>query len=122
MNTLTEGTTPGDWLLTEADDRYSRDYVTIAAGADLASGTVLGQITASGEYAPAGNGAADGTETAVAVLLNDAKAATAAVKAVVIARHARVRRGGLTFDASHDTEAKRSAAMQQLKVAGIIED
>lgn len=38
------------------------------AGAVIASGTVLGRITASGKYAPYSNVAADGTEVAVAVL------------------------------------------------------
>ncbi len=40
--------------------------------------------------------------------------------AVVIARHAEVRRGGLIFDATYDSEAKRDAAVAELKTAGII--
>jgi len=122
MTTLTEGQTPGDWLLFEENSRYSRDEVTIASGADLASGTVLGKVTASGKFVACDEAAADGSETAAGVLLNDAAAAAADVTdAVIITRHATVRRGGLTFDASFDNQTKRDAAMAELKAIGILE-
>ena len=50
MPTLTEGKTPGDFLLFEEQDHYSREEVTIAAGADLEPGTVLGMVTATEKY------------------------------------------------------------------------
>ena len=55
---------------------------TIAAGADLAAGTILGRVTASGKLAAYDSGNADGTENPVAVLLEDADAAAADVEAV----------------------------------------
>ncbi|EPX82094.1 head decoration protein [Salipiger mucosus] len=120
MPTKSEGATPGDFLLFEENDAYSRDEVTIAAGADLEPGTVLGMVTASGKYVASDEAAADGSESAVAVLVTPAAAAEADVQAVVLARHARVRRLGLTFDASYDTETKRDAAAASLKGQGIL--
>ncbi|PWE32773.1 head decoration protein [Maritimibacter sp. 55A14] len=123
MTTLTEGNTGGDFLLFEEDGHYSRDEVTIAAGADLVPGTVLGKITASGKYVRSVETAVDGSETAVAVLLTPAAAASADVTdAIAIAREARVRRGGLVWDATYDNATKRDAAVAALKAVGILTD
>ena len=48
---LTEGPHTGGFLVWEAFRDYCREVVTIAAGT-LEPGTVLGKITASGNYAP----------------------------------------------------------------------
>lgn len=123
MTTLTEGKTAGDFLLFEEDDHYSREVVTIAAGADLEPGTVLGKVTATGKFVRSVENALDGTQVAAAVLLTPAKAATADVTdAVVIIRHARVRRGGMIWDATYDTTVKRDSAMAELKTLGILAD
>ena len=55
---------------------------TIAAGADLAAGTILGRVTASGKLAAYAAGNADGSENPVGVLMEDAAAAAADVEAV----------------------------------------
>ena len=55
--------------------------VTIEAGADLVRGAVLGRITANGKYVLSATAAGDGSETAVAVLAEDAAAAAADVTA-----------------------------------------
>lgn len=123
MTTLSEPARAGDFLLFEEEHHYSRGEVTIAAGADLSPGTVLGKITASGKYTACVETASDGSETAAAVLLTPAKAASADVTdALIIARHARVKRGGLIFDASFDDTAKRDAAVAELKSVGILTD
>lgn len=44
MTSYTEPTRPGECLVSEANGSLSREAVTIAAGADLAPGTVLGRI------------------------------------------------------------------------------
>jgi hypothetical protein len=68
-------------------------------------------------------GAVDGSQTPVAVLLEAADAASADVENVlVIARHARVKRTGLVFDATIDTAPERQAAVDALKDAGILTD
>ncbi|APZ53739.1 head decoration protein [Salipiger abyssi] len=120
MAILSEGATPGDFLLFEEQDAYSREEVIIAAGADLIPGAVLGMITASKKYVASDEAAADGSEDVAAVLLTPALAAEADVPAIVLKRHARVRRGGLIFDASYDTETKRDAACAELKALGIL--
>ncbi len=123
MPTLTEPNRSGDFLLFEEDHHYSRDVVTIAASADLEPGTVLGKVTASGKFIRSVETASDGSETAAAVLLSPAKAETADVTdALVIARHARVKRHGLLFDASYDDTTKRDAAVAELASVGILTD
>jgi hypothetical protein len=119
MTTLTKGKTPGDWLMFEEGAQYSRDTRTIGSGADLGSGTVLGEVTASKKLVACNPGASDGSEVAKAVLLNPAQAETADVVGVVIARHATVRRLGLTFGAGFANQAQRDTAMEQLLAVGI---
>lgn len=119
MGTLTEGKTPGDWLMFEETNRYSRSTKTIGSGADLEPGTVLGEVTATKKLMACNPTASDGREIASAVLLNPAKAATADVKAVVVDDHAEVRRFGLTFGDGFTTSVQRDAAMEQLRTVGI---
>jgi hypothetical protein len=100
---------------------YSRDLVTIASGAGvLEIGTVLGKVTASGKYDAHADGASDGTETAVAVLVERVDATSADQPAVVVARFAEVSRLGLRWDASVNTEGKKDAAIAELRAVGII--
>ncbi|WP_170334993.1 head decoration protein [Ruegeria arenilitoris] len=120
MTTLTEGKTPGDFLLFEENSQYSRDLVTIGSGANLEPGTVLGQITATKKFVASVETANDGSEVAVAVLRTPAPAENQDVEAVIQARHTTVRRGGLTWHSSYDNEAKRDAAVAELKQQGII--
>jgi Bacteriophage lambda head decoration protein D len=119
MTTLNEGKTPGDWLFFEENGHYSREEVTLTGG-KFESGTVLGQITANKKYTISDEAASDGTETAKRILLNTTDASTADQTAVVIARHAQVRRGGLSFHTSYDTQTKRDGAMAELDTEGII--
>lgn len=55
-----------------------KESVKIAAGQNLAIGTVLGKKTSSGEYYAVDSSKSDGTQTAVAVLLIDCNATSAA--------------------------------------------
>ena len=55
---------------------------TISAGADLARGTILGRVTATGKLKAYASGNTDGSESPVAVLLEPAAAASADVVAV----------------------------------------
>jgi hypothetical protein len=69
-----------------ASDNYGPVLIpaTIVAGANLAKGTILGRITASGKLTAAAAGNTDdGSRTAVAVLMEDAAAADADVQAVI---------------------------------------
>lgn len=69
-----------------ASDNYGPVLIpgqTIAAGANLVKGTIVGRITASGKLKAAVAASADGSQVPVGVLMEDAAAASADVKAVV---------------------------------------
>src|SRR5918999_4369007 len=119
MPTLTEGRHAGGVLVWEAFRDYCRETITIAAGT-LEPGTVLGKITASGKYAAHDPAAADGSETAVAVLWDKADASTADAPAVALVRGpAIVNRHDLVF-AGSPSEAEITAAHADLLDAGIV--
>lgn len=109
MPTMTQGARTGEHIISEANGRRSRETVTIVAGNDLAAGTVLGKITASGKYAPYSDAATDGTEAAACVLYANVDASAADKEAVVHERDTEVDEAALTgLDANGkaDLEAK----------------
>jgi hypothetical protein len=59
-----------EWLRSEAPGTRSRDTatVTIAGGAGMKSGTVLGRVTATGKLKVYSDAASDGSQAAVAIL------------------------------------------------------
>lgn len=120
MTILVEGRHPGGFLVWEAFRDFCRETVTIASGADLQPGTVLGRVTASGKYAAHLNTATNGTETAVAVLWGHADAASADKLAVAVVRGpAIVNQHDLVF-AGTPSAADIAAAHAELRAAGII--
>lgn len=94
---LQQGKNTAEFLLSEGNGSISREQVVIssAAGA-LVPGTVLGKLTAGGEYVAYANGAADGSEVAAGILYAAAPDSAADQKAVIIARHAEVIESELT--------------------------
>jgi hypothetical protein len=109
----------GDWLKFEEDNLYSRDEVTVASGQSLATGTVIGIITASGKVTQLAPGASDGSENAAGVLLNAVDASAADKGGVIIARHAICSDKGLVWPGSI-TGPQKAAAINQLKALGIV--
>lgn len=101
------------FVLSEGEGTISRENVTVTqTGAAIASGTVLGKITATGAYAGYDNTATDGAEVAAGILYNHLDAATGEVKAVAFVRHCEVNELELTgLDA---------AATADLKTLGVI--
>ena len=89
MPEIKQGLNLGDLLKYEAPNLYSRDRVTVAEGQVLALGTVLGEVTASGELTALDPAAVDGSAVAVGVLLQ-AIDATAGARhdGLMVARHA----------------------------------
>lgn len=71
-----------DNLLAGEYPRVER-VVTIAAGADLAKGAVLGRVTANGKFKLSASASTDGSQTPDAVLAEKANAAGGDVQAVV---------------------------------------
>lgn len=95
---LTETNHTGEFLLSEGNGYYSRETVTIASEAGaMVSGTVLGKVTATGEYRAYDNADSPaGVGTAVAVLYTSVADATVDQKAVAIVRQAEVAEARLT--------------------------
>ena len=121
MTTLKEGARLDDVVLHEAENHYSRDLVDIGVGADLGVGTIVGEITATKKFVQHDPAASDGSEVVAGVLVTPAKAATVEVKnAIIIARLAQLKRHGLIFHASINTEAERDAAVSGLKDLGVL--
>jgi len=109
----------GDWLKFEEDNNYSRDEVTVASGQNLAAGTVVGVITASGKVTQLAPGASDGSQNAAGVLLNAVDASTGDKPGVIIARHAVCSDKGLVWPASI-TGPQKATAISQLKALGVL--
>ncbi|MBK8909246.1 MAG: head decoration protein [Rhodospirillales bacterium] len=121
MPVLTQDPTLGDLLKYELNANYCRETVTLKSGTNFALGAVLGKLTADGKYTLSPASGADGSETAVAVLL-EAVDATAADQTGLIAARGPVvvSKDRLVFDASVDQAAEITAKHEQLAAAGIV--
>lgn len=123
VETMNKGTAA--FLVSEANGHRSRETATVTvAAADVTAfpngipaGLVLGQVTASGKYARVDSGAADGTETAAAVLYEPiANPAAGDYTRVAIVRDAEVAASKCTFSAP----ANETAETADLATVGII--
>mgnify|MGYP002628816075 FL=1 len=121
MSVLTQPPTMGDVLKYEVEPNFTRETITLLAGAAYPIGAVLGRITASGKYKLATSGGTDGAQTAAAVLLYAADATSADAAGLVIMRGpAIVSKAALVFDATVDDAAKIATKHGQLAALGII--
>ena len=121
MTVLRQPATTGDMLKYELNPNFTRETITLLAGAVYPVGAVLGKITASGKYKLATSGGTDGAQTAAAVLLYAVDAAEADATAIILARGpAIVSKAALVFDATVDDGAKIAAKHGQLTALGII--
>lgn len=113
--------TATDVVKTEGPNRYSRDESVIASGSGLVEvGTVLGQVTASGKFAPIDPAAADGTEIAKRISLEKVDATAAdAPRVVVLSRMAEVVQQALVWPVGI-TDGQKAAALSQLEAVGIV--
>lgn len=120
MPVMTLSKNLGDVLKYEAPNLYSREAAVIAAGQNLAIGTVLGKKTADSKLYVLAPAASDGTEVAIGVLATDTDATLIDREdALLIARHAIVARSGLIWPASI-TAPQKAAAEAQLMALGIL--
>ena len=100
MSQITATKIVGDVVLSEQTEfAYSRELVTLIAGAgDCIIGQVLGRITTGGKYTQVAPAAHNGSESAYAVLVENADATgTYDVEAVVIRRAAIFKSSGLVW-------------------------
>ena len=121
MPVLTEPPSMGDVLKYEVNPNYTREVVTLLIGTNYPSGAVLGRVTASGKYTLSPATGADGSQTAVAVLLYPVNATLADAVGIVVARGpAIVSRAALAYEATVNDAAKIAAKITQLGAVGII--
>ena len=118
MNTLTESTHAGEYILSEANGERSRESGVVTGG-DYPAGTVLGRVTADGKLTAHDPGGAGGVENAVAVLYGAVDASTADADGAITARDSEVDDGLLAWPAGISVGDK-SDAIASLAGAGII--
>ena len=103
---------------------YTRAVVTVSESAakTYAVGTVLGKVTASGKYKIAVQTAADGSQTADAIVLADYSIpATTDTKVLVLVRGpAIVSKAALVLDATYDLDAEKAAVYAALEAKGVL--
>jgi hypothetical protein len=121
MTTLTEGKHTGGFLIWETLRDYTRETVTIAAGAGkLAPGTVLGRITTGGKYTVLTPGASNGSQAAAGLIWDHADATDADAPAVVILRGPAIANRHEIIFPEGMTEPQITAATTALAAIGII--
>jgi hypothetical protein len=105
----TEDSSPGIFILSESPGTISRDTVsvTVPAATTLAPGTVLGQLSGTGAYAPYDDRESDGTENAAGVLygelVNDGNAPID-IAAMILDWGCALRADGLVWAAGVDVD------------------
>jgi hypothetical protein len=120
MPAISQTNNLGDLLKYEAPNLYSREAAVIAAGQNLALGTVLGRRTSDGKCFALTPGATDGTESAIGVLATDTDARLIDREdALRIARHAILSRHAVIWPAGI-TNPQKLAAQGQLEALGIL--
>ncbi|MFS8181389.1 head decoration protein [Pseudovibrio denitrificans] len=123
METKVQGARNWAFLLSAAHGNLSTDTITLASGqGTLEAGTVLGKVTANGEYvtSPAAEEAGkEGAETATAILAIRTDTASGPVETLVVNGLAEVKSDLLIFDDSVDDTSKISAKREQLAAAFI---
>jgi type IV secretory pathway TrbL component len=108
------------YLVSEANGFRSREQVVIAGGAGVVrAGAVLGQVTASKKYVPYAPGAADGSQTAKAILYEGCDATSADIRRTVTARDTEVEGAALQWAAGVN-DAQKTSALAALAALRII--
>ena len=111
MAVLTEGNHAGEFIVSEVDIDMTRKPIVIASGAGvLPAGTVLGKISAGGEYNVYNNAGADGTEVAAGILFDEVDAAAAAGDGIILDNLCVVNNAELNWGAS-DAAAQTAAVV-----------
>lgn len=118
MTTKTETIHDGEFII-DIEDNLSLEKVMLITGQNLVSGTVLGKITASGKYTQHNTAAADGSQTAAAILRSDIDATSIDKPCVIVARLAEVADARLTY-MTGITAPNKTAAIAALATTTII--
>lgn len=112
-----------DFLISEANGHLSRENAVLtAAQPDLAAGTVMARVTATGNlvaYDDDANAGTPGAGIAVGILAYPAPANAATQQVMIIARQAEVQDELLVWEASNDA-GEITAGKAELAALGII--
>ena len=119
MTVLTEGSHNGEGLVAELPGLLSRKTVTLISGQNLAASTVLGKITASGKYTQLAPAAADGSETAAAILYGATDASGGDTDCVIVYKIAAYVADVLGWP-DGITSPQKTTALSQLDAVGIV--
>ena len=119
MTVLTEGTHAGEFIVSEANGKRSREAITVLSGETLEAGHIVGIETASGKYKEWNPGNTDGSETAAGVLFEAVDASAADADGVAVVRDAEINRGEVVYFTGA-TPAHHDIAATQLATMGII--
>lgn len=112
----------GDVLKQEAEQYYSRDVVTVAAGQNLKLGTVVAKRTSDDKIIALDLTKQEpptGAETAYGVLIQATDAVEGDDETIIIARDAVVASNALIWPSAM-TAAEKTTAINQLKERGIL--
>lgn len=118
MTIFTEGLHDGSFIMSEAAGKRSRENVVLVSGQNLKGGAVLGKITSGGKYTAIDQAAGDGSQAAVAILINAVDATDGDQPAAIIARDAEVNFYQLDWGSQSATE--EATGVTELAAVGII--
>ena len=118
MTTKTETGHAEAFMVSEANGTRSRASVTLISGQDLAAGSVLSIITASGKYTKYLNTGSTGTETAKAILVDDCDASGGDKTCAIVMRDAEVAGDNLNWNSVDQTGI--NAGIVDLASVGIL--
>lgn len=104
----------------EAPQGYSRKDIIVVAGQNLAAGTVVGRITATGKFTAYDNDAVDGSQTAAGILIAAVNATAGDAQGVAVVRFAIAAKEQLIWGAGVTTQGEKDAAIVELEAAGIV--
>lgn len=125
MPATTQPNSISDFVKLEFNPSFNREKVTLISGQNLAVGTVLGKITASGKYMaydPAATGGTAGAENACAVLLDTTNASDGDVACTVLARGPAIiaDKSQLIWGSGVTTDGHKNTAIAALAALGMV--
>jgi Bacteriophage lambda head decoration protein D len=121
MVKLVESTHASAALVGEECNFYSRETIQIAPNTTIEACTVLGKLTAGGAYTGLAPGAADGSETALAVAIYGiSTGASGGEIAAWVRGPVSLRRSDIVWSQPGITDAQKTAALTALEALGFV--
>lgn len=116
---IVEGRHPGEFILSEAPGKRSREVVTISDSVAITPGQILGKVTADGKYQAYDNAnTVVGTGTALAIAVYGLTATDTSRKITVLVRDCEV--NGKCLEWNGQAGADLTAGIADLLALGIV--